>query len=90
LNKRYLIKRRKRPWTTLGGLLPPSLNILGALDLLLRLRLGLLLPPSSIDIASQCGVVLLHLLKFFLDRSYFFVTFESENERIHLVIILNN
>jgi hypothetical protein len=33
----------------------------------LLLPLGLLLLPSSIDIASQCGVVLLHLLKFFLD-----------------------
>jgi hypothetical protein len=31
--------------------------------------LVLLLLPSSIDIASQCGVVLLRLLKFFLDRS---------------------
>jgi hypothetical protein len=46
--------------------LPPSL--------LLRLLSGLLLSsvllllPSSIDIMSQCGVVLLCLLKFFLDR----------------------
>jgi hypothetical protein len=45
--------------------------------LLLRLLLSLLLPPvplllpSSIDIASQCSVVLLRLLKFFLDRSQF-------------------
>jgi hypothetical protein len=81
-------KRRKRPWTpwtSLKGLLPSSLDILGALtlierrchhyrfpsDLLLHLLSGLLLPPgpplSSIDILSQCGVVLLHLLKFFLD-----------------------
>jgi hypothetical protein len=47
------------------------------LGLLLRLLLGLLLPlnliliPSSIDISIQCGVVLLRLLKFFLDRSQF-------------------
>jgi hypothetical protein len=58
--------------------------------------LGLLLPqglllPFSIDIVSQCDVVLLHLLKFFLDESQFvFLTIESENEHIHLVIILNN
>jgi hypothetical protein len=45
--------------------------------LLLHLLLGLLLPPgllllsSSIDISSQCGIVLLHLLKFFLDGSKF-------------------
>jgi hypothetical protein len=105
LNKRYLIRRRKGPWTTLGGLLPPSLDILEALALigcrrhhhrlppglllrllsglllppvlLIRLLLGLLLPPallllpSSIDIESQCNVVLLRLLKFFLDRSQF-------------------
>jgi hypothetical protein len=70
--------RRKWPCTTLGGLLPPSLDILGALALIRRWRHhhplppGLLLPPvllflpSSIDIVSQCGVVL------------------------HLVIILNN
>jgi hypothetical protein len=76
------------PWITLGGLLTPSPDILGALaligrrrhhhrlppDLLLRLLSDLLPPglfflPSSIDISSQCGVVLLHLLKFFLDGS---------------------
>jgi hypothetical protein len=33
----------------------------------LLLPLGLLILPSSIDISSQCGVVLLCLLKFFLD-----------------------
>jgi hypothetical protein len=78
------------PWTTLGGLLPPSLDILRALalighrrhhhrlplSLLLRLVLGLLLPPglllpSIIDILSQCSVVLLRVLKFFLDGSQF-------------------
>jgi hypothetical protein len=45
-------------------------------SILLRLLAGILLPPvlllpSSIDITSQCGVVHLHLLKFFLDRSQF-------------------
>jgi hypothetical protein len=58
-------KRRERPWTTLGGLLPLSSDILGALTfigrqhhhhclppiLLLRLLSGLLL-YSSIDISS--------------------------------------
>jgi hypothetical protein len=45
--------------------------------LLLHLLSGLLLPlglhllPSSINIESQCGVVLLHLLKLFLDGSQF-------------------
>jgi hypothetical protein len=45
--------------------------------LLLRLLLGPLLPPvillfsSSIDIVSQCGVVLFRMPKFFLDRSQF-------------------
>jgi hypothetical protein len=88
LNKRYIIasRRRERPWTTLGGLLPPSPDILGALALigplghhhcllsdLLRLLSDLiLLPdffllPSSIDISSLYLVVLLCLLKFFLD-----------------------
>jgi hypothetical protein len=38
---------------------------------LLHLLVGLLLPPFSIDITSQCGIVHLHLLKFFLDRSQF-------------------
>jgi hypothetical protein len=73
------------PWTTYGGLLPPSPETLGALALighqshhhrlslgvLLRLLSGLLLLPSSIDISSMCGIVLLHLLKFFLDGSQF-------------------
>jgi hypothetical protein len=31
----------------------------------------LLLPPFSIDIMSQCGVLRLRRLKFFLDRSQF-------------------
>jgi hypothetical protein len=47
----------------------------GALALL-HLLVGLfppvlLLPPFSIDITSQCNIVRLHLLKFFLDRSEF-------------------
>jgi hypothetical protein len=68
-------------WTVLRGLLPPSLDALGALaligppdhhhrlllDLLLCLPLGLILLYSSIDISSQCLVVLPCLLKFFLD-----------------------
>jgi hypothetical protein len=35
-NKRYIIasRRRERPWTTLRELLPPSLDILGALALI--------------------------------------------------------
>jgi hypothetical protein len=47
------------------------------MGLILRLLAGLLLPPvllllpSSIDIVSQCGIILLCLLKFFLDRSQF-------------------
>jgi hypothetical protein len=45
------------------------------MGLLLHLLSGLLLPlglsllPSSIDISSKCGIVLLHMLKFFLDGS---------------------
>jgi hypothetical protein len=72
------------------------LALLLLVGLLLRLLLGLLLSPvlpllpSNIDIVRECGIVLLHLLKFFLDRSQFFLTFESKNECIHLVIILNN
>jgi hypothetical protein len=72
-------RRRKRPWTTLGGLLPPSSDILGALALhrlflgiLLRLLSGLLPPlsgllllPFSVDISSKYLVVLPSLLKFF-------------------------
>jgi hypothetical protein len=72
-------------WTILGGLLTSSSDILGALTiigcqlhhhrlplgLLLRLLMGLLLVPSSINIASQCEVVLLHLLKFCIDESQF-------------------
>jgi hypothetical protein len=42
---------------------------------LLRLLAGLLLPPVllpfSIDITSQCSIIHLRLLKFFLDRSQF-------------------
>jgi hypothetical protein len=37
----------------------------------LLLPSGLLLLPSSIDIASQCDIVVLRLLKFFLDGSQF-------------------
>jgi hypothetical protein len=78
-NKRYTIacRRRRRPWTTLGGLLPPSPDILRALALIgpsghhHRLLLGLLLLsglllPSSMDILSQYLIVLPYLLKFFL------------------------
>jgi hypothetical protein len=88
-NKRYIIasRRREMPWTTLGGLLPPSLDILRALAIigppghhhhllstlllcllssLLLLSLGLLILSSSIDISSQCLIVLFCLLKFFL------------------------
>jgi hypothetical protein len=59
-------------------------DVFGALALLrllagilLRLLVGLLLPlvllllPSSIDIMSQCGVVYLCMLNFFLDKSQF-------------------
>jgi hypothetical protein len=84
-NKRYLIRRRKRPGTTHGGLLPASPDILGALalhcllaGLLLRLFLGLLLLlagllllPFSVDISSKCLVILPSLLKFFLGYSQF-------------------
>jgi hypothetical protein len=91
-NKRYIIasRRKERHWITLGGLIPPSQDILRALaligpwhhhhrlpsSLLLHLLLGLLLPPglllpSSIDISSQCLIVLPRLLKFFLDKSQF-------------------
>jgi hypothetical protein len=51
------------------------------LGLLLCLLLGLLLPsdllllPSSIDISSQCSVVLPRLLKFFLDWINLFSNF---------------
>jgi hypothetical protein len=84
LNKRYIIasSRKERPWTILGGLLPPSPVILRALALIgppghhhrLLLGLLLLLPsglllPSSIDISSQYLIVLLYLLKFFLDKN---------------------
>jgi hypothetical protein len=82
-NKRYIIasRRTEKHLITLGGLLAPSLDIFGALaligplghhhhlppGLLLHLLSGLLLLPSSIDISSQCLVVLPYLLKFFLD-----------------------
>jgi hypothetical protein len=66
-------RRRERHWTTLGGLLPPSLDILGALalhrllaGLLLCLLSDLLLLPFSIDISSKCLVILPTLLKFFV------------------------
>jgi hypothetical protein len=75
-------RKRERPWTTLGGLVPPTPDILGALallrllaGLLLRLLLGLLLLllslllPFSIDISSKCLAVLPSLLQFFLDYS---------------------
>jgi hypothetical protein len=39
--------------------------------ILLCFLVGLLLLPSSINIMSQCDVVHLRLLKFFLDRSQF-------------------
>jgi hypothetical protein len=82
-NKRYIKanRRRERPWTTLGELLPLSPYILGAfalirpsdhhhgllpLGLLLHLLSGLLLLPSSMDMSSQYLVVLPCLLKFFL------------------------
>jgi hypothetical protein len=55
-NKRYLIRRSKRPWTNFRGLLPPSPDIIETLTLhrllaglLFRLLLGLLL-PFSVDI----------------------------------------
>jgi hypothetical protein len=62
-NKIYQLagRRRERPWTTLGGLLPLSSNILRALTLL-RLLMGLLILPFSIDILSKCLVVLPSLL----------------------------
>jgi hypothetical protein len=50
-----LASRRKEPFGALALLLLPLV----------------LLPPFSIDIMSQCGVVRLYLLKFFLDRSQF-------------------
>jgi hypothetical protein len=75
-NKIYQLagRRRERTYTTLGGLLPPSPDNLGALvllrlfaGLLLYLLLGLLLLlPFSIDISSKCLVVLPNLLQFFL------------------------
>jgi hypothetical protein len=88
-NKRYIIasKRRERPWTTHGGILPQSLDILGGLALCLLSGLLLLLPslllPFSIDISRQCLIV--SQLKLIC-----FLTFESENKCIHLVIILKN
>jgi hypothetical protein len=44
-NKIYQLEgqRRERPWTTFGGLLPPSPNILGALALLCLLASSLFL-----------------------------------------------
>jgi hypothetical protein len=65
--------------------------------LILRLLLGhllllpsLLLVPFSIDILSKCLVVLPSLLQFFLGYSQIFLTFESKNDRVHLVIVLND
>jgi hypothetical protein len=64
-------------WTTLGGLLRPSLDILEALALhrllvgLLLLLPGLLLLPSSINILSQYLVILPYLLNVFLGYSQF-------------------
>jgi hypothetical protein len=48
----------------------------GSDQTILRLLVGLLLPPVlllsfSIDITRQCGIIRLGLLKFFLDRSQF-------------------
>jgi hypothetical protein len=75
-NKRYLIIRRKRSWTILKGLLPPSPDILGALALHpllvgLLLLLGLLLLPFSVDILSKCLIILSRLLKLFLGYNQF-------------------
>jgi hypothetical protein len=88
---------RERSWTTLKRLLPPSPHIIGALahlrllaGLLLHLLLDLLLLPFSIDISSKWLVALPSLLQFFLGYSQFFLTFESKNEHVNLVIILNN
>jgi hypothetical protein len=77
-NKRYIIasRRRERPWTTLGGQLPPSSNILGALaligppghhhrllsGLLLHLLSGLLLLPSGLIIFSSSIDILIQCL----------------------------
>jgi hypothetical protein len=84
-NKIYQLvgRRRERPWSTLGGLLPPSPGILGALCLLcflvglllcllsgfLLLLLGLLFLAFSIDISGKCLVILPSLLQFFLGYS---------------------
>jgi hypothetical protein len=84
-------RRRETPWTTLGGLLPPSLDILGASTLLrllaglllhllsglLLLLLGFLLLPFSIDISSKCLIILPSVLQFFLGYNYF-LSFESK------------
>jgi hypothetical protein len=71
LNKRYIIasKRRERSWTTLGGLLPPSMDILEVLALighlghhhrflsgLLRLVSGLLLLPGLLLFPSSIDI----------------------------------
>jgi hypothetical protein len=70
---------------TLGGLCPPSLDIIGALTLYhllvgLFLRLlsglhlllpGLLLLHFSIDISSKCLIILPSRLKFFLGYNQF-------------------
>jgi hypothetical protein len=77
-NERYLIRRRKMHCTTtLGGLLPPSLDILEALALhrllagLLLFLAGLLILSFSVDISSKCLVILPSLLKLFLGYNKF-------------------
>jgi hypothetical protein len=62
-NKRYIKASRRRDgsWTTLGGLLPPSLDILGALALIRPSRhhvLDGLLPPSLL-LSLPSGLLLL-------------------------------
>jgi hypothetical protein len=77
-------RRTERPLDTLGGLVPPSLDILRPLGLhcllsglLIRLLSsllllsGLLLLYFSIDISSKCLVVLSRLHKVFLNYSQF-------------------
>jgi hypothetical protein len=78
-------RRTERPLDTLGGLVPPSSDILRPLGLhrllagllihllssLLLLLSGLLLFSFSVDISSKCLVILPRLHKVFLDYSQF-------------------